>query len=206
MDEAEALAGDDAGIPDERLRLIFACAHPAIDAQARAPLIMQTVLGFDARTIASAFLMSPAAMSQRLIRAKAKIRDAGIPFATPELSALPERLETVLEAIYAVFTQGWADPAGAVERSRGLSQEAIWLGRLVAAILPREPEALGLLALMLHAEARRAAPRRATSGQAAPAPPAPAAGWRRPGGPARSPPATGRGCARRRRPDRPSPG
>ncbi len=164
MDEAKALAGADEGIPDERLRLIFACAHPAIDAQARAPLILQTVLGLDARAIASAFLVAPAAMSQRLVRAKAKIRDAGIPFATPALDALPERLETALEAIYAVFTQGWADPAGAVERSRGLALEAIWLGRLVVAILPQEPEALGLLALMLHAEARRAARRDAGGG------------------------------------------
>ncbi len=159
LDEARQLTLAREDIPDERLRLIFACAHPAIDAAARAPLILQTVLGFDARAIASAFLVAPAAMSQRLVRAKSKIRDAGVPFRTPDLSALPERLEAVLDAVYAVFTQGWADPAGADARTRGLTDEAIWLGRLIAAILPGEPEALGLLALMLHADARRAARR-----------------------------------------------
>ena len=159
MDEAQAMAQSHEDIPDERLRLIFACAHPAIDPAVRAPLILQTVLGLDARAIASAFLVAPAAMSQRLVRAKAKIRDAGVPFATPDLDALPERLETVLETVYAVFTQGWADPAGAEARSRGLTGEAIWLGRLIAAILPGEPEAIGLLALMLHAQARRRARR-----------------------------------------------
>ncbi len=124
MDELAADQAADRPIPDERLRLIFACAHPAIAAPARAPLILQTVLGFDAAAIASAFLVSPASMSQRLVRAKQKIRDAGVPFSAPDLQAAPERLEAVLDAVYAVFTQGWSDPAGADPRSRGLVDEA----------------------------------------------------------------------------------
>jgi RNA polymerase sigma-70 factor (ECF subfamily) len=150
----EAMAGADA-ISDERLRLMFACAHPAIDEAIRAPLILQTVLGFDAETIGSAFLVSPAAMGQRLVRAKAKIREAGIPFRVPDADELAPRLEAVLDAIYAAFAEGWTDPAGTEARRRNLSEEAIWLGRLVAHLLPEEPEALGLLSLMLHAEARR---------------------------------------------------
>ena len=146
-------------IPDDRLRLIFACAHPAIEAAARAPLMLQTVLGLDAAAIASAFLVSPAAMGQRLVRAKHKIRDAGVPFADPDLETAPERLEAVLEAVYAVFTQGWSDPAGADPKSRGLVEEALFLGGLIAELLPREPEPKGLLALMLYAHARRAARR-----------------------------------------------
>jgi len=146
-------------MPDNRLALMFACAHPAIDRAVRAPLMLQTVLGFDAATIASAFLVSPAAMSQRLVRAKSRIRDAGIPFRLPDRTTVPERLDAVLEAIYAVFSEGWTDPGGADPRRRGLSDEAIWLGRLVASLLPAEAEALGLLALMLFAHARRSARR-----------------------------------------------
>ena len=146
-------------IPDERLALMFACAHPAIDAGIRAPLILQTILGFDAATIASAFLVAPATMGQRLVRAKQKIALAGIPFRVPERADLPERLGAVLEAIYATFTEGWSDPAGTEARRRNLAEEGIWLGRLVASLLPEEPEALGLLALMLYADARRAARR-----------------------------------------------
>jgi RNA polymerase sigma-70 factor (ECF subfamily) len=158
----EALAADKAAdrpIPDDRLRLIFACAHPAMDPAARAPLILQTVLGLKAADIASAFLTAPGAMSQRLVRAKAKIRDAGVPFSEPDLDSAPERLDAVLEAVYAVFTQGWSDPAGADPRSRGLVDEALFLGRLIVALLPAEPEPRGLLALMLYAHARRAARR-----------------------------------------------
>jgi RNA polymerase sigma-70 factor (ECF subfamily) len=150
---------DGADIPDERLALMFACAHPAIDPAIRAPLMLQTVLGFDAATIASAFLVSPATMSQRLVRAKHKIREAGIPFRVPERADLALRLDAVLAAIYAAFAEGWSDPAGTETRRRNLSQEGIWLGRLVASLLPEEPEAFGLLALMLHAEARRGARR-----------------------------------------------
>ena len=146
-------------IPDERLALMFACAHPALDAGIRAPLILQTILGFDAATIASAFLVAPSTMGQRLVRAKQKIALAGIPFRLPEHADLPDRLGAVLEAIYATFTEGWSDPAGTEARRRNLAEEGIWLGRLVASLMPEEPEALGLLALMLYADARRAARR-----------------------------------------------
>jgi RNA polymerase sigma-70 factor (ECF subfamily) len=148
-----------ADIPDERLRLMFACAHPAIDPAIRAPLILQTILGFDAAAIASAFLVAPATMGQRLVRAKTKIREAGIPFRVPEADELRTRLDSVLGAIYAVFAEGWSDPAGAEARPRGLTEEGIWLGRLAVSLMPDEPEALGLVALMLHAEARREARR-----------------------------------------------
>ncbi len=154
-------SGEDAA---GHLRLMaqeFTCAHPAIEPGIRAPLILQTILGFDAATIASAFLISPATMGQRLVRAKNKIRQAGIPFRVPERADLRVRLEAVLEAIYAAFAQGWSDPAGTEIRRRNLAEEGIWLGRLVASLLPDEPEALGLLALMLHADARRGARRTA---------------------------------------------
>lgn len=146
-------------IPDERLKLLFACAHPAIDESVRAPLMLQTVLGFDAAAIASAFLVSPAAMSQRLVRAKARIRESGIPFRVPEREDLGERLPFVLDAIYAAYAEGWSDPAGTDASARAMADEAIWLGRLAAMLLPDEAEALGLLALMLHSHARRAARR-----------------------------------------------
>jgi RNA polymerase sigma-70 factor, ECF subfamily len=158
-DEIESNMASSSEIPDERLSLMFACAHPAIDAGIRAPLILQTILGFDAATIASAFLVAPAAMGQRLVRAKQKIAQAGIPFRMPERADLPERLDAVLEAIYATFTEGWSDPAGTEARRRNLAEEGIWLGRLVASLLAEQPEALGLLALMLYAEARRSARR-----------------------------------------------
>jgi RNA polymerase sigma-70 factor (ECF subfamily) len=149
----------EAVIPDERLRLMFACAHPAIDEGVRAPLMLQAILGFDAATIASAFLVAPAAMGQRLVRAKSRIKEAGIPFRVPAREELGERLGAVLEAIYAVFAEGWSDPGGTETQRRELAGEGIFLGRLVASLMPQEPEALGLLALMLHAEARRAARR-----------------------------------------------
>jgi len=156
---AELAAAETIEMPDDRLLLMFACAHPAIDPPIRAPMILQTILGLDAATIASAFLVSPATMGQRLVRAKSKIRQAGIPFRLPERAELRERLDAVLCAIYAAFAEGWSDPAGTEFRRRNLAEEGIWLGRLVASLLPEEPEALGLLALMLHAEARRAARR-----------------------------------------------
>ncbi|HSJ96171.1 MAG TPA: DUF6596 domain-containing protein [Myxococcota bacterium] len=158
-DELEAAADAEDGLPDERLRLMFACAHPALDAGIRAPLILQTVLGFDAAAIGSAFLVSPAAMSQRLVRAKKKIRDAGIPFHVPAGADLAARLDAVLEALYAAFAEGWSDPAGTDARRRNLAEEGIWLARLVASLLPDEAEALGLLSLMLYAQARRGARR-----------------------------------------------
>jgi RNA polymerase sigma-70 factor, ECF subfamily len=155
-------AADDehnADIPDDRLRLMFACAHPAIDLSVRAPLILQTVLGFEAGRIAAAFLIAPATMGQRLVRAKRKILEAGVPFRVPDAEEWGERLPCVLDAIYACFSVGWADLADALAHDGTLTEEAIWLARLVVALLPDEPEALGLLALMLHAQARQPARR-----------------------------------------------
>ena len=164
---AAANTTDAVQIPDRRLALMFACAHPAIDAGVRAPLILQTLLGLDAGMIASAFLTSPAAMSQRLVRAKDKIHQAGIPFRIPEREELPGRLSAVLDAIYAAFSEGWADSGGTDLARRDLAEEALFLGQLVAQLLPNEPEALGLVALMLHVEARRTA-RRTVSGEYVP--------------------------------------
>src|SRR5688572_6120787 len=158
-DEIEAAAREHTELPDERLALMFACAHPALDPPVRAPLILQTILGFDAAAIGSAFLVSPAAMGQRLVRAKKKIRDAGIPFRLPEHADLAPRLDAVLEAIYAAFAEGWSDPGGTEVRGRNLADEGIWLGRLVAQLLPEQAEAHGLLALMLYAQSRRGARR-----------------------------------------------
>jgi RNA polymerase sigma-70 factor (ECF subfamily) len=121
--------------------------------------MLQTVLGLDAARIASAFLVAPAAMGQRLTRAKGKIRDARIRFEVPEPSELGERLDAVLEAIYAAYGSGWDDIAGADPRRRGLATEALWLARLIVGLMPAEPEAHGLLALILHCEARRGARR-----------------------------------------------
>jgi len=163
LEAAEA----DAEIPDRRLALMFACAHPAIDAPIRAPLMLQVVLGLDAKRIAAAFLTSPAAMSKRLVRAKDKIRQAGIPFRVPERDELPARLDTVLDAIYTAFGEGWTDAAGTDPARRDLGEDAIFLGRMVAELLPDVAEALGLLALMLHAEARRRA-RRSAEGEYVP--------------------------------------
>ena len=155
-EELEAMASQERHIPDERLALMFACAHPAIDPSIRSPLILQTVLGLDAADIGSAFLVSPAAMGQRLARAKNKIKVAGIPFQVPERVKLGERLDAVLEAIYAAYTKGWNDPANV---QNNLAEEAIWLGRLIVELLPREAEALGLMALMLFLQSRREARR-----------------------------------------------
>jgi len=158
-EELTETAFRDLPMPDERLSLMFACAHPAIERSIRAPLILQTVLGFDAATIASAFLISPATMSQRLVRAKSKIKEAGIPFRVPEREEIGERLESVLDAIYTTFSEGWTDAAGTDVKRRDLAEEGIWLGRLLVQAMPNEPEALGLLALMLYAEGRRGARR-----------------------------------------------
>jgi len=155
MAEGLEAAAEQSEIPDQRLALMFACAHPAIDLSVRAPLVLQVVLGLDAATIASSFLSSPATMGKRLVRAKEKIRQAGIPFRIPEREELPARLDTVLDAIYASFTEGWADPGGTDVVRRDLTEEALFLARLVVELLPDASEALGLLALMLHAEARR---------------------------------------------------
>lgn len=149
-------------IPDRRLALMFACAHPAIDAELRAPLMLQVVVGLDAKTIASALLVSPAAMSKRLVRAKTKIHEAGIPFRIPEPEELALRLDAVLNSIYASFAEGWTDPGGTDLARRDLTEEAFFLARLIVELLPLEPEPFGLLALMLYAEARRSARRGAT--------------------------------------------
>lgn len=152
--------------PDDRLRLLFVCAHPAIDAALHAPLMLQTVLGLDATSIARAFVVPPATMAQRLVRGKAKIRDAGVPFRTPEASEWPGRVGPVLEAIYAAYGTGWDDIGGRGAEdgdgqgdTGGLAGEAIWLGRTLVDLMPGEPEARGLLALMLLCEARRGARR-----------------------------------------------
>jgi len=145
--------------PDERLKLLFVCAHPAIDPAMHTPLMLQTVLGLDAARIAGAFLISPKTMGQRLVRAKTKIRDGGIRFEIPEPRDLQERLDAVLDAIYAAFGIGWDDLIGVEGRGRELAEEAIWLARVLLQLMPNEAEVCGLLALMLHCEARRAARR-----------------------------------------------
>ncbi|MGQ0532832.1 MAG: RNA polymerase sigma factor [Caulobacteraceae bacterium] len=154
--EAEMTARD---APDRRLGLMFACAHPAIEESVRTPLMLQAVLGFSAERIAAAFLVEPAAMGQRLVRAKKKIRDALIGFDVPEPAEWRARIAAVLDAIYAAYTAGWSDPLGADPERRGLAEEAIWLARVLVSQLRDEPEPLGLLSLMLHLEARRPARR-----------------------------------------------
>jgi len=145
--------------PDERLKLLFVCAHPAIDPAMHTPLMLQTVLGLDAARIAHAFLVSPTTMAQRLVRAKTKIRRGGIQFEVPEAVELPQRVDAVLEAIYAAFGIGWDDMTGVDQRGRDLAEESIWLARVLLQLMPSEAEVRGLLALMLHCEARRAARR-----------------------------------------------
>ena len=152
-EEAEAKAGEDKPFPDERLKLLFICAHPAIDVNIRTPLMLQTVLGIDAARIASAFLTSPNAMSARLVRAKRKIKSAGIPFVAPAVEQLTDRIDAVLDAIYAAFGAGWDSHGG------DLTSEAIYLAKLLTELAPDEAEAWGLLSLMCHAEARRDARR-----------------------------------------------
>lgn len=155
LDAAEAVTE----IPDHRLALMFACAHPALEAGIHAPLMLQVVLGLPATSIASAFLTSPSAMGKRLVRAKDKIRQAGVPFAIPERAELPSRVGAVLDAVYAAFAEAWSDAGGTDVARRDLAREALYLARLLGELAPDEPEVLGLLALMLHAEARRHARR-----------------------------------------------
>jgi RNA polymerase sigma-70 factor, ECF subfamily len=139
-------------LPDQRLKLLFACAHPAIDASVRTALMLQTVLGIEADKIAAAFVVSPSAMAQRLVRAKTKIRLAGIRLEEPEARDLPERIHNVLEAIYAAYGLAWDDAV-----SSDFADEAIYLADLVASLLPDQAEPAGLLALMLFCQARTAA-------------------------------------------------
>lgn len=156
-EEAQSMAAENESFPDERLKLLFVCAHPAIDPSARTPLMLQAVLGIDAATIASAFLTSPAAMSQRLVRAKLKIRAAAIPFRVPGPPEWSERLSYVLDAIYAAYTTGWESLPDAASTHHALAADAMALGRVTIQLMPQEPEARGLLALMLHCQARAAA-------------------------------------------------
>ena len=179
QEAAGAGAGDGEEIPDDRLKLMFACAHPAIDAGARTPLMLQAVLGLDAARIAAAFLVAPAAMGQRLVRAKARLREAGVPFEIPGPDELPGRLGPVLDAVYAAYGAGWEDAAGADPRRAGLAGEAIWLARIAAGLMPAAAEARGLLALLLHCAARRAA-RRSPAGAYVPLAEQDVALWSRP--------------------------
>jgi len=157
----------DATFPDRRAELLFVCAHPAIEPALHTPLMLQTVLGLDAARIAQAFLVPPATMGQRLVRAKRKIREAGIPFEVPQEHELPQRLDAVLEAIYAAYDLGRGDAAGIDPRVQGLAEEAVWLARVVRERFPEDPEIRGLLSLMLYCEARRAA-RRTSDGRYVP--------------------------------------
>jgi RNA polymerase sigma-70 factor (ECF subfamily) len=158
IEELEAeMASRDA--PDRRLGLMFACAHPEIDESVRTPLMLQVVLGFSAERIAAAFLVDPAAMSQRLVRAKKRIRDAGIGFDVPAPAEWGARLAAVLDAIYAAYTSGWSDPLGADPERRGLAEEGVWLARVLVGQVRDHPEPLGLLSLLLHLESRRGARR-----------------------------------------------
>lgn len=161
-DEAQTVAAASDPFPDERLKLLFVCAHPAIDAAARTPLMLQVVLGLDAARIAAAFLVAPAAMGQRLVRAKNKIREAAIPFRVPEPPEWSERLSFVLDAIYAAYTTGWESAGDTAATHHALAAEAISLGQTLVRLVPDDPEARGLLALMLHCEARRDARTSAT--------------------------------------------
>jgi predicted RNA polymerase sigma factor len=153
--------------PDERLKLLFVCAHPAIDPDIHTPLMLQTVLGLDAVAIGRALLVAPKTIGQRLVRAKTKIRQTKIAFEIPAPDQIPERLEAVLNAIYAAYGNSWEDASGAGQRIPELGQEAIWLARVLREQIPDDPEVRGLLALMLHCEARRPA-RRSAEGQFVP--------------------------------------
>ena len=151
-----AQPGDGEGIEDDRLRLVFTCCHPALAPDAQVALTLREVCGLTTEEIAQAFLNPAPTLAQRIVRAKAKIRDAGIPYQVPEPDELPERLDSVLRVIYLVFNEGYSASSGPSVTRLDLSGEAIRLGRLLIALLP-EPEAMGLLALMLLQESRRAA-------------------------------------------------
>ncbi len=157
LEDEKLASGMDDSFPDDLLKLLFVCAHPAIDQAVQAPLMLQTVLGMDAARIASSFLVEPSTMSQRLVRAKAKIRDAGIAFKIPEQNDLAPRVDAVLQAIYAAFGTGWDELLTEGSPLVTLSSEAIWLARVLNHLLPDQPEVKGLLALMLYCDSRKAA-------------------------------------------------
>ncbi|MBC7853825.1 MAG: RNA polymerase sigma factor, partial [Pirellulaceae bacterium] len=156
-DSRDAADGtDDEGLEDDRLRLIFTCCHPALPAEARVALTLREVCGLTTEEIARAFLTAAPTLAQRIVRAKAKIKNARIPYQVPARADLPDRLETVLHVIYLVFNEGYSASSGESLTRADLSGEAIRLGRLIMELLP-EPEGVGLLALMLLQESRRAA-------------------------------------------------
>jgi RNA polymerase sigma-70 factor, ECF subfamily len=157
--DAEARAAEDQdpeSVEDDRLRLVFTCCHPALTPDAQIALTLREICGLTTDEIARAFLSTPPTVAQRIVRAKGKIRDAGIPYQVPSRADLPDRLDSVLHVIYLVFNEGYAASSGESLTRRDLSAEAIRLGRLIVELLP-EPEAMGLLALMLLHESRRAA-------------------------------------------------
>ncbi|WP_323160667.1 RNA polymerase sigma factor [Pseudomonas fluorescens] len=156
LEELEQSEWDVEDVEDDRLRLIFTCCHPALAADAQVPLTLREVCDLTTEEIARAFLSAPAAIAQRIVRAKAKIRDAKIPYQVPSLSELPERLDSVLRVIYLVFNEGYSASGGAQVTREDLTREAIRLGRLLLELLP-DPEVMGLLALMLLHESRRSA-------------------------------------------------
>jgi RNA polymerase sigma-70 factor (ECF subfamily) len=155
--DGEGAAPETPSIPDRRLQLMCACAHPALPAQLHAPLMLQAVLGLDAQVIARAFLVAPAAMAQRLVRGKARIRETGIAFELPEAEDLPGRLAAVREGLYGAYTIGSEIASPAPEAEGALRDEALFMARLVVHLQPADAESLGLLALLLHCEARRPA-------------------------------------------------
>jgi RNA polymerase sigma-70 factor (ECF subfamily) len=152
----DPVAWEEVSVEDDRLRLIFTCCHPALPPEARAALTLREVCGLTTEAIARAFLTTPATLAQRIVRAKAKIREARLPYEVPARAELPERLEAVLQVIYLAFNEGYSASSGETLTRADLSSEAIRLGRLLVDLLP-EPEAIGLLALMLLHESRRAA-------------------------------------------------
>ena len=153
---ASAPSVEDEGVQDDRLRLIFTCCHPALPGDAQVALTLREVCGLTTEEIGRAFLVAPPTLAQRIVRAKTKIRDAGIPYQVPSRADLPDRLDAVLQVVYLVFNEGYSASSGASLTRHDLSAEAIRLGRLVVELLP-EPEAIGLLALMLLHDSRRAA-------------------------------------------------